>query len=72
VNTPAGEPGEPRERFEWETEHSPYTPEGQIESAALFGRGLARNRRAVSRLLLIAAISFAVLAVIGLIMQVTD
>jgi hypothetical protein len=38
-----------RERFEWDRDHSPFTPEGQIESAAAFGRGLARHRTTVGR-----------------------
>ena len=64
--------GGQREPFEWETEHSPLSIEGRIEAAGMFGRGLGRYRSAVSRFFLIAAIAFAALALIGLILELTN
>jgi hypothetical protein len=55
------------EKFEWEREHSPFTVEGQIESAGAFGRGLARKRTTAGRFFLGGAIFFGVLVVIGIV-----
>lgn len=54
-----------RERWEWERTHSPFTPEGQIENAAAFGRGVARYRTAVGRVFLAGALVIAAMLVIG-------
>ena len=56
-----------REKFEWEREHSPFTPEGQIESARMFGRGALKHPKAAPRIILALAVLFAVLAVVALV-----
>ena len=58
-----------RERFEWEREHSVLTPEGQIEAAGAFGRGLGEHRTAAGRVFLGLAVFFAASIVIGLIVR---
>jgi hypothetical protein len=54
-----------RELFEWERQHSALTPEGQIENAAAFGRGLSRHRTAVGRVFLTGALAIAAMLVIS-------
>ncbi len=54
-----------REPFEWERQHSPFTPEGQIENARAFGRGLGRRRTAVGRVFLGGALVIAAILVVA-------
>ena len=53
-----------RERFEWDREHSVLTPEGQIESARAFGRGLGRHRTAAGRIFLGGALVIAAMLIV--------
>jgi hypothetical protein len=53
-----------RERFDWEREHSVLTPEGQIESARAFGRGLGRHRTGAGRIFLGGALVIAAMLIV--------
>jgi len=54
----------------WEMKHSPYTPEGSVESARKFGRvAAAKPRRPEVRrlavLIVVALVSLSVLTIVG-------